>query len=287
MKESDNSMHRRSTVNTIATYGLLILVCGFAILPFYWLLRSSLMKLPQIFVLPPIWIPSPVQFDNYAEALTVLPFPRYFLNTSIIVVTAVIGVAITCSMAAYSFARLRWPYRDAVFAALLSSLMLPYAVTIVPTFIGWRILGGIDTYFPLIAPAWFGFGGGTAFYIFLLRQFYLTIPIDLDEAAYIDGASHLQVFTRVVLPLTIPALIVVTLFSFMFYWNDFLGPLIYLNSEAKYTLSVGLQLFQGRYNAQWHLMMAAATVVIAPAVIVFLVGQKYFVEGITLTGLKG
>lgn len=268
----------------ILTYAILLTGSVVCLVPFYWLLRSSFMELSQIFIMPPIWVPSPVQWQNYPEALTILPFGRYLINTLIIVVGSLLGVLFTSSLSAFSFARLRWPGRDFVFGLILSSMMLPYAVTLIPTFIGWKFVGAIDTFVPLIVPAWFG---GGAFNIFLLRQFYMTIPRELDEAAEIDGAGFFRIYAQIILPLTKPALIVVGLFAFLFFWNDFLGPLVYLNSEEHYTLALGLQLFRGMYNSQWHLMMAAATVVLLPAIIVFLIGQRYFLEGIALTGLKG
>lgn len=263
----------------------LVLAAGglFSLLPLIWLIRSSLMDMGQIFELPPIWIPNPFRFGNFSEALTILPFGRYFINTTIIVIFSMLGVLVTCSISAYSFARMSWRGRDLIFGLLLSSMMLPYAVTLIPTFIGWSKLGLTNSFIPLIAPAWFG---GGAFNIFLLRQFYLSIPRDLDEAAYVDGASHGRIFISIIIPLTRPALVVVGLFTFLASWNDFLGPLVYLNSESKYTLALGLQQFKGMYAAEWHLMMAAATVVLAPAIVVFFIGQRYFIEGITLTGIK-
>lgn len=276
-------MKRRTLVNRTITYFILAIGCAFCLLPLYWLVRSSLMDLGQIFVMPPIWIPSPPRFENYRDALTALPFGRYFLNTTFIVVMTILGVVITSSISAYSFSRIRWRGRDWVFAIILSSMMLPYAVTLIPLFVGWSRLGLTNTYAPLIVPAWFG---GGAFNIFLLRQFYLGIPRELDEAALLDGANHWQIFTRIIIPLTKPALIVVGLFTFLAAWNDFLGPLVYLNSSSKYTLALGLQQFKGMYNAQWDLMMAAATVVVAPVIVVFFLGQRYFIEGIALTGVK-
>ena len=277
-------MKRQQMIWKAVVYVLLVGGASVYLLPLYWLIRSSLMELSQIFIMPPIWIPKPFQWGNYAEALTILPFGRYFINTIIIVVGSVSGVVLTSSLSAFSFARLRWPGRNIIFGILLSSMMLPYAVTLIPTFIGWKVVGAIDTYIPLILPAWFG---GGAFNIFLLRQFYMTIPKELDEAAAIDGANPFRIYSQILLPLTKPALIVVGLFAFLFFWNDFLGPLVYLSSESNYTLALGLQLFRGMYNSQWHLMMAASTVVVTPAIIIFLIGQRYFLEGIALTGLKG
>jgi multiple sugar transport system permease protein len=242
------------------------------------------MTLDQIFVMPPIWFPSPIVFGNYVDALTMFPFDTYFINTMTIVVLSVLGTVLTSSLCAYSFARLNWPGRDKLFALILTSMMLPSAATLIPTFLGWRTVGAINTFIPLILPSWFG---GGAFNIFLLRQFFRTIPKELDEAALIDGAKLIRIYTSIMLPLIKPALIVVALFAFLYHWNDFLSPIIYLNSEKNYTLAIGLQQFKGQFNAQWNYMMAASTIVILPTVVVFLIGQKYFVEGITLTGIKG
>jgi len=277
-------MKRQKLFSDSASYLVLLAGGVFCLLPLFWLVRSSLMDIGQIFVMPPIWIPNPPRFENYTEALTILPFGRYFINTTTIVVLTILGVVITSSISAYSFSRMRWRGRDMVFAILLSSMMLPYAVTLIPTFVGWSRLGLTNTFAPLIIPAWFG---GGAFNIFLLRQFFLGIPRELDEAAFLDGASHWQIFSKIMVPLTKPALIVVGLFTFLSSWNDFLGPLVYLNSSSKYTLALGLQQFKGMYSAEWGLMMAAATVVVAPAILVFFLGQRYFIEGIALTGIKG
>ncbi|MDQ8736345.1 carbohydrate ABC transporter permease [Paenibacillus sp. LHD-38] len=264
----------------------LILIAGSVamIFPFAWLIRSSLMSTAQIFTFPPEWIPKPFEWSNYSDALTVVPFFRYFLNTMLIEVTVVSGVVITSAMAGYSFARLKWPGRNLMFGLLLSTLMLPYAVTLIPTFVLWKSLGAINTYWPLIVPAWFG---GGAFNIFLLRQFFSTIPKDLDEAAYMDGASPLTVLWKIMLPLSKPALIVILIFTFIGTWNDFLGPLIYLSDGNKFTLALGLASFRGMYNAQWGYLMAASTAIVAPIIVLFFIGQRYFIEGITLTGIKG
>ncbi|WP_148927901.1 carbohydrate ABC transporter permease [Paenibacillus methanolicus] len=255
----------------------------FCLLPLFWLVRSSFMTSLQIFEIPPIWIPAPFKFQNYVEALTTINFGRFFTNTLIITVSCLAGALISSSLGAYSYARLKWPGRNFFFALLLASMMLPGAVTLIPTFIGWKMAGLINTYFPLILPVWFG----SAFDIFLLRQFYSTIPKDLDEAAYVDGAGLWTIYWRIIIPLSKPALIVIGLFSFMSSWNDFMGPLVYVNEESKFTMALGLQMFQSLHSAQWHLLMAASTVVILPVIIVFFIGQRYFIEGITLTGLKG
>ncbi|OMF36961.1 sugar ABC transporter ATP-binding protein [Paenibacillus sp. FSL H8-0548] len=267
-----------------AGYGALILISAMFIIPFIWLIRSSLMNLSQIFTMPPEWIPAPFQWDNFRRALTVLPFDTFFTNTIIIVVSVLIGTVVTSSVAAFGFSRISWKGRDTLFAILMTSMMLPAAVTIIPSFLGWQMLGFYDTYYPLIVPAYFG---GGIFNIFLLRQFYLTIPRDFDEAAFVDGANYFQIYIKIIFPLSRSAIIVVALFSFLGSWNDFMGPLIYLKSDKLFTLALGLQMFQGSYTAQWDLLMAASAAVVLPCVIVFLIGQRYFLEGITLTGLKG
>lgn len=271
----------------VMVYVLLILGSCIMLFPFAWLLRSSLMDTRQIFTFPPDWVPSPFQWSNYSEALTIVPFDRYFLNTMVIELLVLSGTLLSSTAAAYSFSRLRWRGRNIVFAILLSTLMLPYAVTLIPTFIMWRSLGALNTIWPLTLPSWFGTGINGIFNIFLLRQFFMSIPRELDEAAYMDGAKPLTVMFRIVLPLAKPALIVILIFTFIAVWNDFLGPLIYLNNDKKFTLALGLATFRGLYNAQWGYLMAASVAVVAPIIILFFAAQRYFIEGITLTGIKG
>lgn len=277
-------MKSKKKISKSIIYIILLFISFVCLVPFYWMIRSSLMDMSQIFTMPPIWIPKPIKFSNYKEALTMLPFGRYFLNTLFVVVFTVLGTVITSSLCAYSFSRIEWKGRDTVFGILLTAMMIPFAVTLIPTFIGWQKLGVVNSYAPLIVPAWFG---GGVFNVFLLRQFFRTIPKELDEAARIDGAGHFTIYSKIIIPLSKPSLIVVSLFSFMGSWNDFLGPLVYLNDGDKFTLSLGLMQFQGMYSAQWQYMMAAATVVLIPIVIIFFIGQKYFIEGISMSGMKG
>jgi multiple sugar transport system permease protein len=267
-----------------AVFALCLLVGAAMLTPLVWLVRSSFMTLDQIFVFPPEWIPNPWVFDNYPTALETVPLLLYFRNTLTILVPVVLGTVITASLAAYGFTRLRWPGRDLVFGVLITTLMLPYAVTLVPTFLLWSELGLVNTFFPLTVPAWFG---GNIFYIFLLRQFFRTIPRELDEAAILDGAHPLRVLWDIILPLSRPALITVAIFSGLNVWNDFLGPLIYLNDSRKFTLALGLAEFTGLYSSEWNLLMAAATMMLLPVLVLFFVAQRYFIEGITLTGIKG
>lgn len=276
-------MKRSRRISQIVVYCLLVLGAAFCLLPMFWLVRSSVMTPLQIFEIPPRWIPSPFRWENYVEALTSIDFSRFFRNTVTITACCLAGALISSPLGAYSYARLTWPGKRLCFSLLLASMMLPGAVTLIPTFIGWRLADLINTYVPLILPVWFG----SAFDIFLLRQFYATIPRELDEAAYVDGAGPWTVFYRIIIPLSKPPLIVIGLFSFMNSWNDFMGPLVYLNEESKFTMALGLQMFQSLHSAQWHLLMAASTVVILPVIIVFFIGQRYFIEGITLTGMKG
>lgn len=272
----------RAMMFAILAFGAVLML-----LPFVWLVRSALMTDSQIFINPPQWIPRPIAWENFPEALTAQPFARYFLNTMIIEVLVVTGTVLTCSLTAFSFARLRWRGRNLVFGLLLTGVMLPYAVTLIPTFVGWAALGALDTFVPLTLPAWFAGAGGGVFNIFLIRQFFLTIPYEMDEAAYIDGANPWQVFTRIVMPLSKPVIVVVTIFTFIGVWNDFLGPLLYLTDSDHFTLALGLATFQSTYTAQWGLLMAASLVVILPIIVLFFVLQRYFVEGVTLTGIKG
>lgn len=199
-------MARKKLIGDVIVYALLIIMSLTCLVPFYWLIRSSLMQMYQIFIMPPMWIPNPIEWGNYKEALTILPFGKYLLNTLRVLVFGLIGTLLTSSLSAFSFARMRWPGKNIVFGLILSSMMLPYVVTLIPTFLGWSKIGAIDTFWPLIVPAWFG---GGAFNIFLLRQFYATIPKELDEAAKIDGASYFRIYWQIILPLTKPALIVV------------------------------------------------------------------------------
>ena len=265
------------------TYIILIFGSFFMLMPLVWLVRSSFMELNQIFIFPPVWIPEPFTFENYPGVFEAVPFLKYFINTFTILIPSVIGILISCCMGAYAFSRLNWPYRDFIFAVLMTTLMLPYAVTLIPTFLIWAKLGLVNTFWPLIIPKWFG----AIFYIFLLRQFFLTIPKELDEAAKIDGANPLQILWHVILPLSRPALITVAIFAALAEWNDFLGPLIYLNNDEDYTLAIGLAQFTGLYHSQWNLLMAASTMVVIPVIILFFFAQKHFIEGIALTGTKG
>jgi multiple sugar transport system permease protein len=252
--------------------------------PFAWMISTSLKAEGREFLLPLELFPNPVTWSNYPTAMTRLPFLLFLWNTMIVTIGSLTGTVVTGSMAAFAFARLRFPGRGIMFTLLLSTLMLPEAVTLIPKFIIFRNLGWINTLNPLWVPWWFG---GGAFNVFLLRQFLMTLPHDLDEAARIDGASSLQIYWRVLMPLSRPALITVAIFSFIRSWNDFLEPLIYLHDEKLRTLALGLRGFQDLYKTDWTLLMAASTVIIIPVLALFFACQRYFIRGIHLTGLAG
>jgi len=264
-------------------YTILIALSCIFLFPFYWLIRSSFMTSAEIFTLPMKWWPNRLQWGNFREALTIRPFDIYFRNTIFLVAVNLIANIFSNSYIAFGFSRINFKGRDFWFAMMLSTLMIPYSVILIPQFIGWKIVGAFDTFWPLTLPYFFG----NAFYVFLLRQFYIGIPKEYDEAASADGASYFYIYWKIILPLSKPALMTVGVFTFMNTWNDFFGPLIYLNSESKLTLALGLRSFMGQYVSQWHLLMAASTVTILPVIIVFFFAQRAFIEGITFSGLKG
>jgi multiple sugar transport system permease protein len=278
-----DSLRAQRIAGRIATYVALALLSALFALPFLWLLSTSLKPPAQLFRLPPEWIPDPFTWSNYPRALTAIPFFLYLKNTLYIAFFNVIATVISCSLAAYGFARIEWPGRNVLFVVLLATLMIPYSVIQIPQFLIFRNLGWIGTSNPLTWPNLFG----NAFFIFLLRQFYLTIPQELSSAAKIDGASEFQIYWRIILPLAKPALAVVALFTFMNNWNDFLGPLIYLTDRESYTLAIGLYGFLSRVKTDWGALMAAATVMISPIIVLFFLTQRTFIQGITLTGIKG
>jgi ABC-type glycerol-3-phosphate transport system permease component len=272
----------RTAIAHLVIYLVLISGSLLVLAPFAWMISTSLKRRADVFIFPPEWIPDPVMWSNYTEAFTLVPLGRFFLNTVLITVVAVLGEAISSAVVAYPFARLRWRGRDTLFLLVLATMMLPRQVTLIPVFIIFRTLGWLDTFLPLMVPPWFG----VPFYIFLLRQFYMTIPRDLDDAATIDGCSRLGVFARITLPLSMPVLAAVSIFSFQFHWNDFFQPLIYLFSKENYTLALGLRFFQGNYGTDWHYLMAASLVAMLPVVLVFFFTQRIFIQGVVFTGIK-
>jgi multiple sugar transport system permease protein len=261
---------------------LLVLTVTFA-LPFYWLLSTAVKPATELFVAPPVWIPSHLEWSNFSNAVNFFPFVQYLTNTLIICAGTVVGTLLSNSLIAYGLSRIQWPGRNLLFVLLLGTLLLPSQVTLIPLFILFAHMHWVDTYLPLIVPAFFG----NAFFMFLLRQFFLTIPAELGEAVRVDGGSELTIFARIVIPLSTPALAVVALFTFINTWNAFLEPLVYLRTQSKYTLSIGLSTFLGQYGSQWSWLMAASALVFVPIVILFFFTQRTFIQGITFTGSKG
>jgi multiple sugar transport system permease protein len=272
----------------IATVAIFLTLCvgaAVVLLPFFWMLSTALKRADQVYLSPPVWVPIPPQLGNFVEVLTRVPFHRYALNTFIIVSLVMVGTLFSCSFAAYGFARLKAPGKDLIFMLVLATLMLPGAVTLVPTYLMFNSIGWVDTFLPLVVPAFFG----SAFYIFLLRQFYMTIPVELEDAAKIDGASVYRIWWSIMLPLSQPVLATVAVFTFVATYNDFFTPLIYLSDEDNYTIAVALSFFQGspRIGPQMHLLMAAVTMSILPPLLLFMAAQRYFVRGIVMSGIKG
>ena len=252
------------------------------ILPFIWMLSTSLKQQAEALRIPPQWIPTNPYWRNYPEVLENIRFGRYFLNTVIVTLGRVVGQLITCSMAAYAFARLRFPGRDKLFALYLAALMVPFQVYMIPDFILMKYLGWLNTYQAIIVPGVF-----SAFGIFLLRQSFMKLPRELEEAAVIDGASPPWILWKVVLPLSLPALAALTIFTFLASWNDLLWPLIVTRTDDMRVLSVGLALLQGQYQTNWPWLMAGSVMATLPVLLVFLFAERYFIEGVAMTGIKG
>ena len=275
----------RHTASRFLIHLTLAVGSALMLVPFFWLLSSSLKAPHEIYVFPPKWIPDPVRWLNYREVFEVVAVLRYTANTMIVTIFSTLGVILSSSMAAYGFARLRFKGRDIMFALILSTVMLPYVVTMIPVYILFTRLGWIGTYLPLIVPDWFG-GPIT---IFLLRQFFRTIPLELEDAARIDGASRPRIFAQIILPLARPALTVVLVLSLLYNWNDFLAPLIYLHKRDMFTLALGLNALQHfESGLDWtHYVMVLATLMVLPVIVIYFLAQRAFVEGIVLTGLKG
>lgn len=281
-RHSAHPLRAGQMVRRLLTHmGLILCVIPFLV-PFYWLLSTSFKPDEQLFATPTVWIPTTLTFDHYTEALNEIPFGQYLGNTAYITIFSVIATLASCTVVAYSLARIDWPGRNLLFVITLATLMLPYPVTIVPTFIIFKWFHWIGTFNPLTWPNL----TGNPIYIFLLRQFFMTIPVELSEAARIDGAGEFLIFWRIVVPLARPALIATALFTFLGTWNDFLNPLIYLTDQNTYTLALGLASFVGGHGSEWGPLMAAAIMMTLPAIVLFFFAQRAFIEGITLTGIK-
>ena len=286
MNASGHGTAATRTLRIGLTYAVLAGLSALFATPVVWMLSSSLHTLPDVFAQPYRWLPDPPQWGNYVRAVTILPVPRFLWNTVVITAPVMVATLFSSALVAYGFARFRFPGRDLLFSVCLATMMLPGQVTMIPLYILYAKLGWVDTYLPLIVPALFG----SPFYIFLLRQFFLTIPRDSEEAALIDGASRLRIWWSIVLPQARPALATVLIFTFIGTWNDFFGPLLYLNSPEKATLTLGLNLMKtqvlGSGVVEWNVLMAASLLVLLPNVVIFFLAQRHFMKGITMGASK-
>ncbi|MGQ9555952.1 MAG: carbohydrate ABC transporter permease, partial [Anaerolineae bacterium] len=270
----------------ILAFVIILAGASVILIPFVYMVSTALKEHMETYAWPPVWIPRQLMWRNFPDALSMLPFAVFFRNTIVITFTSMVGVVLTSSIAAYGFARLRGRGRDFLFVVLLGTMMLPGQVTLIPVYILFSKIGWINTFYPLIVPAFFG---GGAFNIFLLRQFFMTVPLEMDDAAKMDGCSWFGIYWRLILPLSRPALATVAIFHFMGTWNDFFGPLIYLNDVRKYTAAVGLAFFRGSSMGYARLdwLMAMSLLVMLPCLILFFLAQRLFVQGIVITGVKG
>ena len=281
--------HRRRATTRLASYALLTLFGLLFAFPFFWTLSTSLKTAQETQIVPPTWLPSVPQWHNYLTVWTTQPMAMWIRNSVIIMVAAIPGAIVTSTVVAYAFARFDFPGRNFFFLVMLSTMMLPYEVTLIPQYIIYqKVFHWVNTFLPLIIPSW---AGGGAFTIFLMRQFLMTIPRDLDDAARVDGATSVQILVRILVPLCRPALATVAILQFLAHWNDFLGPFIYLNNPKLFTMSLGLRLFQTLPETvgepKTHLLMAATMIMTFPAIVLFFSFQRYFVRGIVMTGIKG
>lgn len=265
-------------------HAVLIAFSVIFVFPLFWMVMTSLKSNPQALQAPPVWWPHPFLWGNYASSLTAEPFFRFALNTLMYAGVTIVGVCLSSSLVAYGFSRLRWRGRNVLFYIMLSTLLVPFFATLIPLFVLYRKMHWVGWYLPLMVPTFFG---SSIFSTFLLRQFFLTIPQSVSDAARVDGANELYIYSRIILPLAKPALAAVILFQFIYCWNDYIGPLIYINDTKWFPLTLGLGLILGTYTTDWPWVMAAATAATAPIVVLFLLAQRTFIEGITLTGSTG
>lgn len=287
---SVGSARRQRILSRLTLYVIATLAALIFMMPFAWTIFSSLKTPSELFLYPPRWLPETPQWQNYAEVFEVSPYGRWMLNSFIVAVLATAGAVFSSALVGYSFARFRYPGRDLIFILTLSTMMLPVEVTLIPLYLLFAKVGWLDSYKPLIVPSFFG---GGAFLIFLMRQFFMTIPRDLDEAARMDGASYLRIFWQILMPLSVPALATAAVITFIGEWNAFLYPYIFLNDKAKYTVAIGIKYFQeiasniDSMEPRENLLMAAGLMMTAPIVLLFFLAQRYFVRGIVMSGIKG
>ena len=270
-------------VSRIVLYAVIVAGAVLFSLPFIWMVSTSVKPGYEVFKVPPVWIPSKFEWDNYWVPWGNLPFLSFYKNTAVMTFVDIFATLASSSLVSFAFARMRFRGRDFLFILVLSTMMLPGQVTLIPLYVLWSKLKLVNTLWPLIIPAFFG----SAFNIFLLRQFMMTIPLAMDDAARIDGANWFAIYSRIMLPLSAPALGVVAIYEFTFRWNDFLGPLIYLNDPSNFTVSLGLQLLNSQYVTQTQQIMAQTIISIVPVLVVFFAAQRYFIQGLVITGVKG
>lgn len=280
-----NSKTRTRTqhiVFNILFHVVMVVIAIIMILPFLWMLSSSLKEVYDVFKVPIVWVPNPPVFRNYVEIFQQQPLAMFIVNSFKITLFVLVGQVILCSMTAYAFARIQFPGRKPLFLTYISTLMIPSQVIILPTYLLLNVIGWLDTHLALMIPGLFSVYG-----VFLMRQFFLTVPKELEEAAEIDGCSTPMTFWRIMLPQVKPALATLSVFSFMGVWNDFLAPLIYLTTPEKFTLTLGLSFFRGTYATQWNYVMAGSVISVLPIMVIYIFAQRYFVEGISMSGIKG
>jgi multiple sugar transport system permease protein len=278
-----NNMQSSTYTKPIFTHAVLIALGVIFLAPFGWMILTSLKSLGEISTFPMTFLPEIVRWDNYTHVFDVIPFARYFMNTLLITLLSVLGQLISAPLVAYSITKINWSGNKWIFPIVIATMLIPFQVTMIPVYLIFQKLGLTGSYWPLILPTI----TGAPLYIFLLRQFFMSIPDSLIQAAKIDGASELRVYTSIILPLSRPALAAVAIFTFLYTWSDFMGPLLYLNNADHYTLTLGLQAFLAEHYTEWGLLMAASAMFTAPIIVMFFFAQKQFIEGITLTGIKG
>ena len=274
---------REAVTRAVVTYVLLIAGGVILLIPFVWLVSTSLKPPTEVYAFPIVWIPHPAMWDNYVQVFQQSPFARYLLNTAIITSIGVIASLTGSSIAAYAFARMEFRGKRVMFAVMLATLMVPIWTVLIPTYIFFEKIGWLNTYLPILVPAFFA----TPFNTFLMRQFFLTIPLELEESARVDGASRWYTFVRIILPLARPALLIISIFAFFYYWNEFLLPLLYIQSQDLLPVSVGVSNFVASQQVNFPLEMAASAIAIAPPLILFFVFQRWFIQGIVVSGVKG
>jgi len=283
MKKKINKYNFESLLRKSVLYFVLLFFAMLYLIPFFFLLMGSFKTTSELFQVPFKWLPKSFNFNNYVNMFNQIPFLSYLKNTLIIVFFSVVGALVSNSIIAYGFARLRWPGRDKAFMVVLATMILPYQVTMIPLYLMFTKMNWVGTFLPLIVPQFFG----NAFYIFLLRQFLVGVPKEITESARIDGASEFQIFLKVIMPISKPVLASVAIMAFIRAWNDFLGPLVFLGNDKLYTLSLAASMLKSNYDPNWDLLLPLGVAMVLPVLILFFVLQKYFIQGITMSGIKG